>query len=145
MKKYPEISLTGMCRRAVIARYRTLDDDTSPTKTEEEIAAKVRLQKQTDAAIEADPDVNTGGEIEEALNAAFEEAISRGAKGADALAAAAVTDPRVLKAINRPGAAAVILRQLIGYVFKLRESDDDEDEPLTTVIADRELLRRLAG
>jgi hypothetical protein len=143
MKKYPYpvISLSGMARRAVIARCESLDDFRVPrTPNKDEMAAYLRRQEEIDAAIKADPDTNRGGEIETALNVALKQAVARGARGADALAEAAITDPRVLEIINRPGSAAVILRQLIGYALLARDDDDDDDD---TILTDSGLLRKI--
>jgi hypothetical protein len=148
MKKHSEtISVTGMCRRAVDARFRSLNDPEWPAmRTKDEIDAAARLEEEIDAAIEAGPDTNLGGEIEEAVSAVLNRAIASGTHDADALAEAAVTDAKVLEAINRPGSAAVILRQLIGYALGPdEESDDDDEAPLAAILTDAELLRRLGG
>jgi hypothetical protein len=151
MKKHPAISLSGMCRRAVIARFESIYTDAPgiETGTEEEKRDWLRRHEEMSAAIDGDPDVNLGGEIEEALNAALKHAAGRGQNGADALAEAGVTDPKVLEIISRPGAAAVILRQLIGYALLGRNEDDDDDDdddddpPIAAILMDSELLRKI--
>jgi hypothetical protein len=69
-----------MSRRAVIARFRSLDDDGPTLQTQDEKYAYVQTRKEIEAAAIADFDCNRAGEIEEALNAALARAFSRGAR-----------------------------------------------------------------
>ena len=135
MRKHFEIGVGGMSRRAVMARYTELDNYSTP-QTKEEIDAYLRVNNEINAAIRADFDTNRGAEIEKALTAALDQAVARGARGVDALAEAAATDPTVLEIINRQGSAAVILRQLVGLVLATKEDalfakgDEDGDDGL---------------
>jgi hypothetical protein len=69
-----------MSRRAVIARFRSLDDDGPTLQTQDEKYAYVQTRKEIEAAAIAAFDCNRAGEIEEALNAALARAFSRGAR-----------------------------------------------------------------
>jgi hypothetical protein len=62
-----------------------------------------------------------------------------------------VDDPAIREIIERPGAAAVILRQLVGMcvAFKLNEEEEDDEDlfpALSTIITDdAELVRRVGA
>jgi hypothetical protein len=150
----PEISVTGMARRAVLMRLGKLDrgDDVPPPRPEDPTAYAAWCEElsrdldRRDAAIMNDPAVSLGREIEEAMNAAMERAWARGARTADALAEATVTDRQVLAVINKPGAAAVILRQLIGIVMKHDEEEHElwgDPDAEASMIDEAELARRI--
>jgi hypothetical protein len=126
MRNYPEVAVTGFARRAVFARFPY--PELRAGAGAEEVERYLQEQRKMTAAVFADPDVALGRAIEDALNVALKRAFDAGVRDPDGLAQAAADDPDVCEAINRPGAAREILRQLVGLRVAAEIKEELEDE-----------------